>query len=93
MKGARLINGLSEKNVWVNGPSILGPKMAHLHNSGSAVRIFFKFCTMKGANRYMKIILIIFSQKIVIWGKWTILGPKMVHHKSGSALRILNFGQ
>ena len=25
----------------------MGPKMAHPHNYGSAVRIFFKFCTMK----------------------------------------------
>ena len=27
--------------------AILGPKMAHPHNSGSAVRIFLKFCRMK----------------------------------------------
>ena len=29
----------------------LDPKMAHCHNSGSAVRILLKFCIMKGANR------------------------------------------
>ena len=40
----------------------LGPKMAH-HNSGSAVRIFLKFCIMKGANRYMKILLVVFREK------------------------------
>ena len=28
-----------------------GPKIAHPHNSGSAERIFLKFCTMKGADR------------------------------------------
>ena len=31
--------------------TILGPKTVHPHNSGSAVRIFFKFCTMKRVNR------------------------------------------
>ena len=31
--------------------AILGPKIAHPHNSGSAGRVFFKFCIMKGANR------------------------------------------
>ena len=30
--------------------TILGPKMAHPHNYGSAPRIFFRFCIMKGAN-------------------------------------------
>ena len=34
-------------------------------------------------------------QKKNVWGKWNILGPKMVHHhNSGSAARIsLNFAQ
>ena len=36
---------------------ILGPKMAYPHNSGSP---FLKFCRMKGANKYIKILLIIF---------------------------------
>ena len=35
-----------------------GPKIAHPHNSGSAVRIFFKFCPMKRVNRSMKVIMI-----------------------------------
>ena len=38
---------------------MLGPKMAHPHNSGSALRIFLKFCRMKGANRYMEILLVV----------------------------------
>ena len=42
---------------------MLGPKMAHPHNSGSALRIFLKFCRMKGANRYMKILLVVFREK------------------------------
>ena len=29
--------------------TILGPKMAHPHNSGSVGRIFFRFCTLKKA--------------------------------------------
>ena len=39
-------------------------------------------------------ILMIFQEKFV-WGKWTILGPKMVHpDNSGLAVRILlNFTQ
>ena len=42
----------------------------------------------------MGVILIIFQKKIV-WGKWTILGPKMGHpYNSGSDVRIfLNFVQ
>ena len=54
------------QDKWV----ILGPKMAHPHNSGSALRIFFKFCTMKRANRHMEILLVFFRGKIpfgVIW--------------------------
>ena len=33
-----------------------GPKKAHPHNFELAQRIFFKFCTMKIAKRYMEII-------------------------------------
>ena len=38
--------------------------MTHPHNSGSALRIFKKFCRAKGANRYMKILLVVFQEKI-----------------------------
>ena len=37
-----------------------GPKNGTSHNYGLAVRIFFKFCRMKVANRYMKILLVVF---------------------------------
>ena len=40
---------------------------------------------MKGANRWLRVIIF---QKIFVWGKWTILGPKMVHLITGSAIRI-----
>ena len=36
--------------------AIFGPKITHPHNYGSAVRTFLKFCRMKGANNYMKIV-------------------------------------
>ena len=39
-----------EKKFGAN-EAILGPKIAHPHNSGSALRIFLKFCTMKMANK------------------------------------------
>ena len=53
-------NGLYQKSFVQDKWAILGPKMAHLHNSGSIIRIFLKFCRMKGANRYMKILLVVF---------------------------------
>ena len=56
-------NGLYRKNSVQDKWAILGPKMAHPHNSGSALRIFLKFCRMKGANRYMKILLVVFREK------------------------------
>ena len=88
MKGQMLINRFSEKNSRLGKLAILGPKMVHDHESGSAVRIFFKFCTMEGVNRVMKMI-IIFSKNIFVWGKWTILSPKMAHHhETGSSVRI-----
>ena len=50
MKETRLINkfpATSHLGKW----AILGPKMAHPHNSGSAGRVFLKFYPMKRANR------------------------------------------
>ena len=43
----------------------------------------------------MKIILIIVSKKFFVWGKWIVLGPKMVHpHNSRSAVRFFwNFAE
>ena len=50
--------------------AILVPKMAHPRNSGLALRIFLKFCRMKGANRCMKILLVVYGEKnsfMTIW--------------------------
>ena len=40
---------------------ILDLKMAHLQKFGLALRIFLKFCRMKGANKYMKIFLVVLT--------------------------------
>ena len=40
-----------------------GPENGTSHNSGLALRLFLKFCRMKGANREIKMILIIFFKK------------------------------
>ena len=44
----------TKKNIVHDKWGILGWKMAHPHNSGLALRFFFKFCTRKGVNSYMK---------------------------------------
>ena len=65
------------------------PKIPHSYNSGSAVRIFFNFCTLKRANMVDKIINNGLYQKKFVEEKWAVLGPKMTHpHNSGYALRI-----
>ena len=59
----RVILIIFQKNFVHDKWAILGLKMAHLHNSGSALRIYLKFCKMKGANRYMKILLVVIREK------------------------------
>ena len=83
-----------KKSFLVGKWAILGLKMAHLHNSVSALRIFFKFCTMKGANKYMEIILMTFPEKSCL-AQLDHLGLKMAHpHNSGSPQELFyNFAQ
>ena len=71
-------NRFSEKNSHLGKWVILGPKMAHPNNSGSALRMFFKFCPMKGANRLMNNNF--FQKNFCLWAngpfwtqKWRIL--------------------
>ena len=45
-----------------------GPENGTSSNSGLAIRIFLKFWRIKGANRYMKILLVLFREKKFIWG-------------------------
>ena len=56
-------NGLYQKSFVQDKWAILDPKVAHPCNSGSAQRIFLKFCRMKGADRYMKILLVVFREQ------------------------------
>ena len=44
-----MLTGFLKKNSHLNKWAILGPKMMHPHNSGSAVRIFLKFLHNKGS--------------------------------------------
>ena len=43
---------------WTN----LDPKMTYPHNSGSTLRIYLKFCTLKRANMQMEVILTTFTK-------------------------------
>ena len=36
---------------------------AYPHNSESTLRFFKTFCRMKGADRYMKVLLVVFREK------------------------------
>ena len=65
------------------------PKIPHSYNSGSAVRIFFNFRTLKRANMVDESNNNGLYQKKFVEEKWAVLGPKMTHpHNSGYALRI-----
>ena len=59
----KVIMVFSKKKIVHDKWAILVPKTAHPHNSGLAIRFFKKFCRMKGANRYMKISLVVFPEK------------------------------
>ena len=51
------------KKICLGQMDYLGSRMAHHHNSGFVVRIFWQFCTMKGAERGIEIILMVFLKK------------------------------
>ena len=56
------------KKKFVQGKwAVLGPKMGYPRNSGLALRIFLNFYRMKGANRYMKILVVVFHEKNSFW--------------------------
>ena len=50
--------------------------MAHPQNSGSAINIFFKNLHNDGGQQVDENSINDFSQKTLVWGKWTILGPR-----------------
>ena len=65
-----------QKNFIQGNWPILCPKMMYCHKSGS----------LKEVKRYMKIILMVFWKKILLWGNHTIFVPKIkCSHNSGSA--------
>lgn len=55
IKGAKFIKGFFEKKF-----------QADPHISGFAPSIFFKFCIMKGAKKYMKMLLMGFWKKFLL---------------------------
>ena len=58
------INSFSEKIlIWAKWV-VLGPKMMRPRNSGSTVRINLRFCSRKGAKRHIKLILMVFLEKL-----------------------------
>ena len=53
--------------------------MAHSHNSGLAlIFFFFSILIMKEANRYMKILLVVFREKHFIWSNLIFLGHSLL---------------
>ena len=48
------------------GPENFGP-----HNFGLALRIFLKFCRMKGANKCTKILLVLFQERCSFGTIWS----------------------
>ena len=55
--------------------AIFGPKVAHPHNFGLALRIVLQFRTMEEAKGDMEIILIFFSKKNLIQGNLLVFAP------------------
>ena len=51
MKETRVINRFSEKNLILANGFFMAQEVAHRHNTGSALRIFKIFFTMKGVSR------------------------------------------
>ena len=66
-----------------------GLKMGHRHNFGSAVRVFCKFCTIKRANRQMKVIIMICAKKNCSGQMGRFVPRNGPCDNSGSALTIL----
>ena len=64
--------------------------MVDPHNSRSGPIIFSKFCTVKGAKKYVKIILMVYPKRFLFGANGFAMGIKMMHpYNSGSTLRIV----
>ena len=75
--------------------SHLRPKVERPHNSGSAARIVLQCCIMKGANRDIEVILMVFLKKKNNLGQFGHFGPKMVrsHNFESASGFFSNFAQ
>ena len=80
----KMIGIIFKKKICFRQMDHCRPKNPHSYNSGSAVRIFFNFCTLKRANMVDESNNNGLYQKKFVEEKWAVLGPKMTHpHKSG----------
>ena len=76
----RMVSIVFKKKMVGGKWTILDPKMADPHNSGSAFNFFFNFAQWNNNGLY---------QKVFVQDKGAILDPKLAHpHNSGLALRI-----
>ena len=53
----------SNNNLYQEKWAIWSPQMAHPHNSGSTLRVFLKFFRLKGVNKFMKNLFVVFREK------------------------------
>ena len=83
------INIFSEENLILDKWAILDLKMVRPDNSESILRMFLKFCTVKGAKRHMDLHKR-FCKKDFIEVEWFIVVSEMLHPQNcGSALKDL----
>ena len=83
----------SEEKKYHSGErAILGAKMVLPYNSGSTLRVFLKFYTIKGTKRYMELTSMVFLKKFSVGAvKLCHFDLKMSRcQSSGSTLRILH---
>ena len=73
------INGFLEKNLIQGNCAILDQKWLDVITLDLVSGFFLKFCIMKSSKRCMTIMLTVFFETF-LWGKCTILGPKMMGH-------------
>ena len=88
MNATRFTNGCSEKFIFRENWAILGLKMVHPHNFWSFLRIFLKFCTMKGVKRSMEITLTVFLKKFSCWANRPFWPENGTSSYSGASLKI-----
>ena len=53
-----------------------GTKTACRHNSGSTKMILLEYCIMEGANKYMKVVIMVFPKNVYHFGKMGCFKPE-----------------